>query len=156
MFSAGRLRRTALRRSAQQGGEESQLAMPDGFRATARPLQEDEQFLNTLELLPFAVLMTNQHGQIVLANAVTEKLFGYSRDALIGASADLLMPAWQANFHAAQPADMTSLPLARAVGSARDQAARREDGTEFPAEITANPMSFDGEPYTFTVVIDRT
>jgi len=156
MFSAGRLRRTALRRSAQQGGEESQLAMPDGFRATARPLQEDEQFLNTLELLPFAVLMTNQHGQIVLANAVTEKLFGYSRDALIGASADLLMPAWQANFHVAQPADMISLPSIRPVGAACDLVARREDGTEFPAEITANPISSGSEHYTLTVVIDRT
>ena len=152
MFSTGRLRRTASRHRVQQGREESRL-IPD---AAARQTEENKKFRDTLELLPFAVLLTDQHGQIALVNAVTEKLFGYSRDELIGKSVDLLMPAWQANFHAAQPADMTSLPLARAVGSARDQAARREDGTEFPAEITANPMSFDGEPYTFTVVIDRT
>jgi two-component system sensor kinase FixL len=42
------------------------------------------------------------------------------------------------------------------VGGARDLAARKKDGTQFPAEITANPISADGEALTLTVVIDRT
>jgi two-component system sensor kinase FixL len=153
MFSAGRFRRTAARNRAPPGREESRVATPD---TAARQLQDNEQFRDTLELLPLAVLMTDRHGQIALVNAVTEKLFGYSRDELIGESADLLMPAWQANFHVAQPADMTALPPVWAVSGARDLVARREDGTEFPAEITANPISSGSELYTLTIVIDRT
>ena len=44
----------------------------------------------------------------------------------------------------------------RAVSGIRDMVARRKEGTEFPAEITTNPVSSDGEALMLTVVIDRT
>jgi two-component system sensor kinase FixL len=159
VLAAGRFRRTVSRNRGQQGREEAGVKVPDGSRATPRQHQQDEQFRDTLELLPFAVLMTDHHGQIILANAVTEKLFGYSKEELIGASANVLVPALQANFHAAQPVGITLAALVPAAGGARDLVARRRDGTEFPAEITANPISSGSEPntpYTLTVVIDRT
>jgi two-component system sensor kinase FixL len=156
MLSVGSFRRTASRHSSQLGYKEALVDMPDGFHATAQQRQRDEQFLSVLELLPFAVLLINQRGQILLANAATAKLFGYSHDELIGASADVLVPALQTRFYAAQPTDITLARPVRAVGYACDLVARRKDGTEFPAEITANPILSDGEPYTLTVVIDRT
>jgi two-component system sensor kinase FixL len=160
MFSVGRSRRIASRYGAQWGYEQSRPVIPGGSQVTGQQLQDDERFRDTLELLPFAVLMTDQHGRIALANAVTERLFGYTRDELIGAFADLLIPEWRANFHPVKPADMTFSPPVRAIGGACDLVARCKDGTEFPAEITANPISSvvssDSEPYTLTVVIDRT
>ncbi|MFM0334562.1 two-component system sensor histidine kinase NtrB [Paraburkholderia strydomiana] len=145
MRSAGRLRRT----TARNGPPES----PEEFRADCA---HDEQFRGTLELLPFAILMTNQQGRIVLANAVAEKLFGYSQDELIGAALDMLVPALLAQFDGARLADISSRPLVRAIGGARDAVARRKDSTEFPAEITANPVMSESGPHTLTVVVDRT
>jgi len=164
MLFVGTFRRTDSNHDAQQSYKENykkaRIDMADKSSATARELQHDEPFRSTLELLPFAVLMTNQHGQIVLVNAATAKLFGYSHDELIGASANMLVPALQTHCHAAQPAHITLPPPIRAVGGARDQVARRKDGSEFPAEITSSPIPSDGEsdrePYTLTVVVDRT
>ncbi|MGT2458556.1 sensor histidine kinase [Cupriavidus basilensis] len=110
----------------------------------------------TLELLPFAILMTNAHGRIVLANAGVETLFGYRQDELIGASADTLVPGLQGATDPARRARTVHAPPAGATGGTRDLFARRKDGTEFPAEITANRTSSDGDPLTLTVIIDRT
>ncbi|MCY0853863.1 sensor histidine kinase [Cupriavidus sp. D39] len=156
MIFAQRIRRVASRRGAQDGREEPWVNMPDRPRETARQLQRDEQLRCTLELLPFAILVSNQHRQIVLANTGTEKLFGYGQDELIGASADMLIPGLPGYLNAAQQADAFVLPPFRAVDGACDQFARRKDGTEFPAEITTNHVSSDGELRTLTVVIDRT
>ncbi len=156
MFSAGRFRRTVSRHGTQRGREPLREDAPDELRADARQLQDDEQFCGTLELLPFAILMTSQHGQIVLANAVSEKLFGYARGELIGTSADALAPALRDSFHSMQPGDIHVPPPPGATRRARDLVARRRDGTEFPAEITMNAISSGGDPCTLMVVIDRT
>ncbi len=156
MRSAGRLRRTTARNGPPGSPEEFRADAPAELCAGTREREHDEQFRGTLELLPFAILMTNQQGRIVLANAVAEKLFGYSQDELIGAIFDVLVPALLADFDGAPSADISLRPPGRAIGGARDAVARRKDGTEFPAEITTNPVLSYSEPYTLTVVVDRT
>lgn len=156
MPSVRRIHRVASRRGAQDDREGPRVDMPQKSRKTARQLQRDEQLRSTLECLPFAILMSNQQGQIVLANTGTERLFGYCQDELIGASADVLVPGLPGYLNAALQADNFGVVANRAVGGARDQFARRKDGTEFPVEITANHVSSGGEPLTLTVVIDRT
>jgi two-component system sensor kinase FixL len=118
--------------------------------------QDDDPFRNTLELLPFAILVTNRHGEIVLANAALEKLFGYSRDELIGASADALVPGLRDGAHIGLRIDTASGHALRAASSSHDVFGRRKEGTEFPAEITTNPLTSHKEALMLTVVIDRT
>jgi PAS domain-containing protein len=129
---AGRFGRTASRHGSRRRRGQLREYVPDGLRADALPILDDEQFRGALELLPFAILTTSQHGQIVLANAVSEKLFGYARDELIGASADALVPALADSFHCAQPADIHVRPPPRAVGRARDLVARGRAAAERP------------------------
>jgi two-component system sensor kinase FixL len=155
MRSTGRFRRTTARNGPPRSGEEFRADAPAGLSAGTREREHDEQFRGTLELLPFAILMTNPQGRIVLANTVAEKLFGYSQDELIGAAFDMLVPALLADFDGARSADISSRPPIGAIGGARDAVARRKDSTEFPAEITMNPVVSDSEPYTLTVVVDR-
>jgi two-component system sensor kinase FixL len=121
-----------------------------------RKLRHDRQFHKTLELLPFAALVTDQHGHIVLANTATEKLFGYSQQDLIGARVDALVPLLQTNLDAANLAGITSTQQLGAVDGACDRFARRKDGREFAAEVTTHPISPDGSGDTLTIVIDRT
>jgi two-component system, LuxR family, sensor kinase FixL len=90
---------------------------------------------DTLERLPLAILMIEANGQIGFANASAERLFGYARHELLGASADSIVPG---------------------VCAASDQAtlyASRKDQTRFLADVTLNKI--DG-PSTLAVVIDRT
>jgi two-component system sensor kinase FixL len=100
-------------------------------RARGALASGDTQFRKAVELLPFATLVTDPRGRILLANAATAGLFGYTRSALIGACAGMLLPASPGRY------------------------ARRKDGTEFPAEITSRRISSGAASETLTVVVDR-
>ena len=52
--------------------------------------------------------------------------------------------------------DMSSGNTLPVVGGTRDVFVRREEGAEFPAEITTNSVAADGKAFMLTVVIDRT
>jgi two-component system, LuxR family, sensor kinase FixL len=129
---------------------------PIGSSAAARRSHPAEQFTGTLDLLPLAVLVVDSHCEIVFANAAAEKLFGYARQTLAGEVANRLLPALQLCGHveSSTPADL-ALTCTNARGD-RDLVAMRQDGTEFPAEVTTNPVSPEGDPCTLTIVIDRT
>lgn len=155
-LSASRLRRYTSQLGARSDGENARPPALNGSPDITRSPLGDEQFCNTLELLPFAILVTDQRGQIVFANAGTEKLFGYSREELIGRTGDTLIPGWRGGMHVVGQGDGGGAHPVRAVSGIRDMVARRKEGTEFPAEITTNPVSSDGEALMLTVVIDRT
>jgi two-component system sensor kinase FixL len=112
--------------------------------------------LGTLELLPVAVLMTDQHARIVSANAAAENLFGYRRDELAGVPSDGLIPLLQTDSGLVPPVLVRLVPAVTTVSGGRDVVARHKDGTEFPVEVTTNPVWWDDELHTLTVVIDRT
>ncbi|SAL64181.1 PAS domain S-box protein [Caballeronia humi] len=155
MLSAVRLLRYTSSLGAQPDGDDARPA-PLNYSSSTKPQpQDDDPFRNTLELLPVAILVTNRHGDIVLANAASEKLFGYGSDELTGASADALVPglrdAAQAALH-----DAASGHALRIVHGSRDVFARRKEGTEFPAEITTSRLTSHREALMLTVVIDQT
>ena len=73
-------------------------------------------------------------------NAHAEKLFGYTRDELIGKSVEILVPDRFAHSHAGDRANFFAAPEARPMGAGRELFARRKDGSEFPVEIGLNPI----------------
>lgn len=156
LAAAGGFRLSAADHEAHDAAGETRDNMPEASRDTTRQLQRDETLRCVLERLPFAILLTNALGRIVLANTAVQKLFGYSQDELIGAPANALVPGLHGDANPARQGEAVAAPPPRAIGSTRDLSARRKDGTEFPAEITANHASSDGDPLTLTVVIDRT
>ena len=54
--------------------------------------QADERFRLVVESSPSAIVMIDAAGTIVLANAQTEKYFGYSRADLVGQPIEILVP----------------------------------------------------------------
>jgi two-component system, LuxR family, sensor kinase FixL len=155
-LSRARFPQASLEKELRPCRVQSRAEPLDGSSAAARRMRPDEQLTGTLDLLPLAVLVANSHGKIVFANAAAEKLFGYSRQELDGVVVNKLLPALQLYAHVA---DSTYIDLAPMGGNShgdRDLVARRKDGTEFPAEVTMNLVSSEGEPCTLTIVIDRT
>src|SRR5262249_54874978 len=51
----------------------------------------EEKFRALLEFAPDAIVIINTEGRIVLVNAQAERLFGYSREAMLGKSVELLV-----------------------------------------------------------------
>jgi len=106
----------------------------------------DAQYLFSalLESAPDAMLIVDEHGTILLANSQTEKLFGYSRDELIGQTVEKLMPSRFRGAHTKHRGEFFSIPRLRPMGAGPDLYGLRRDGSEFPAEISLNPIAIEG------------
>jgi PAS domain S-box-containing protein len=94
-----------------------------------------EMFRIAVEAAPNAMLMVDAQELIVLANAQTEALFGYTRDELIGASVEMLVPQ---------------------MGSRPDLHGVRKDGAEFPVEVGLNSIESDHGLLVLSAIIDIT
>ena len=106
---------------------------------TAFKLAED-RFRSMLETAPDAIVIVDESGHIVLVNSQTERLFGYSREDLIGAMVELLVPERFASGHPDLRNTFAADPHPRPMGVGLDLYARRKDGSEFPVEISLSPL----------------
>lgn len=106
---------------------------------TERKLQENK-FRNLLESAPDAMIIVNREGQIQLVNAQAEKLFGYSRNEMIGSPVELLVPERLQDQHANHRDTYAHSPKARPMGIGLALHGRRKDGSEFPVEISLSPI----------------
>jgi PAS domain S-box-containing protein len=114
-------------------------------QAQQQALRETEQFFRSvLELAPDGLMVVDQQGVIQLANAQCEKLFGYTRDDLIGKTVEVLVPADVRPGHAALREGFHRAPAARAMGASSELRGVRRDGVEFPIEIGLSPLPARG------------
>ena len=93
-----------------------------------------------LESAPNAVVLVADDGTIVLVNAQTEQLFGYTRRELVGHPVEVLIPRSAHLNHLGHRAGYVAKPSARPMGSGSDLQAVRKDGTVFPVEISLSPV----------------
>jgi PAS domain S-box-containing protein len=101
-----------------------------GYRA-------EQNFSTLLEAAPCAMAIVDSRGHIVLANARTEQLFGYTRGELLETSVELLLPEQLRAKHSAHRDGFFANPR---VGVGLELLGRRKDGVEFSIEVSLSPL----------------
>jgi PAS domain S-box-containing protein len=97
-------------------------------------------FKGFLESAPDAVVVIDAAGRIAIVNALTETLFGYSRDELLGKPVEMLVPDRYRNIHVHHRDGYLKEPRTRPMGAGQELSGRRKDGSEFPVEISLSPL----------------
>lgn len=115
-----------------------------------------EQFRLAIEAAPTGMLMVDRAGRIVMVNAEIEKLFGYTRDELIGAPVEQLIPAQFRSHHPDYRNGFFASPSTRRMGGGRDLYGLRKDGSEVPVEIGLNPLRTPDGDFVLSSVADIT
>ena len=99
-----------------------------------------ERFRAVVEAAPNAMLLVDDRGQVSLANAQAEALFGLRRDALVGSNVERLVPQRVRMAHEAYRRGFAAELQPRAMGLGRDTHALRSDGSEVPVDVYLTPM----------------
>src|ERR1039458_2699917 len=89
-----------------------------------------------LESASQSIVSVDRSGRIVLANARTEEMFGYTRAEVLGSSIEALLPEAVRGKHVQDRAAYFANPHVRPMGTGLELAGRRKDGSEFPVEVS--------------------
>ena len=118
--------------------------------------QAEERFRLAVESAPNGMVMVEGEGAIVLVNAEAERMFGYSREELIGKTIDMLVPERYRRAHPFLRSSFVAHPEARAMGAGRELHGLRKDGSEFPVEIGLNPIQTSSGTLVLSSIVDIT
>lgn len=117
-------------------------------------LDNKTQFESVFKYATEGILIVNQDGKIENANPSIEKLFGYSKEELLGKSIEFLIPARFAQSHTEVRKSYTENPKSRKMGKNLDLWALNADGVEFPVEVSLSNFNTSDGNFMMAFVID--
>ncbi|MDV3240779.1 MAG: PAS domain S-box protein [Methylocaldum sp.] len=125
------------------------------LQASREALRKSEaRFQDLLEFEPDGVLLADSACRIAMANAKAEAIFACPRAELIGRSIETLIPEICRAKHSARWHTHRKEKQTLSVG--REVWGRRNDGSDFPAEVTLGPLHTEQGLMTIVAVRDIT
>ncbi len=115
------------------------------------PIPMEEQLLRTA---PDAILIVDKTGHILNSNPLSEKLFGYHREELLGMPVENLIPPRLRGRHRRNLSEYFKEPRTRPMGTGLETLSLRRDGSEFETEISLGPLHTPKGTIVLTAIRD--
>lgn len=109
----------------------------------------NDAFREIFQSMTEGIIVVDKTGSILVANPIAEQMFGYDNHQLTGLSIESLLPERYRGKHLSFRQQFNGHPTPRRMGTGRDLAALKKDGTEFPVEIS---LSFSEANDTFMAI----
>lgn len=116
----------------------------------------EARYRDLLESMPDGIIMVNATGRIVFSNTQAERLFGYQNGALRGTLIEALLPERYRSGHIGHRSTYIDEPRARTMGMGLELYGLRQDGTEFPVEVSLSPLATEEGELVVSAIRDIT
>ena len=116
--------------------------------------RSEERFRQVVESAPNAIVMIGSTGLIEMVNAEAERMFGYTRNDLLGKPVETLVPERYRPKHRKLRRSFFAELVSRPMGAGRDLYGLRRDGSEFPVEIGLNPIQTEDGTMVLSAIVD--
>ncbi|NOZ00365.1 MAG: diguanylate cyclase [Deltaproteobacteria bacterium] len=126
-------------------------------RAAAVAPSPDDRFQIISDTVLDAILMMDENGRIAFWNPAATRIFGYSKDEVLGKRLhDLLVPdKFHSKFYNGFE-QFLQTGAGTAIGKVVEMTALRKDGSEFPVELALSPLKVEGKWWALGLVRDIT
>jgi PAS domain S-box-containing protein len=126
-------------------------------RASEEALRQSEATARAvLESASEGIILIDASGRMTLVNAAAERMFGYPRTELLGRPLEVLLPERSRGPHVAHRTRYFDEPHVRPMGIGLDLAGLRQDGSEFPVEISLSHVAGPGGGVAIAFIHDIT
>ena len=96
--------------------------------------------LKIIETSPDGLIVVNNRGKILLANAQMENLFGYQKSEMVGQNVELFLPSNLRSLHEIHTDNYIQNASPRKVYTGRELFGQKKGGELFPVEINLSPF----------------
>ncbi|MFM8427837.1 MAG: PAS domain S-box protein, partial [Chloroflexota bacterium] len=107
--------------------------------------ERETQLEGILNATPDAMLLINEEGGILMANAQAANMFGYLQEELVKFSVENLIPENYRSQHLENRSAYLKQPEVITAGVERDLFALHKDGSQFPVEVSLSHYTLDVE-----------
>jgi two-component system, cell cycle sensor histidine kinase and response regulator CckA len=154
----GRHLRRILRYAVERHKMQGELSAEIVRRARAQQALEhsEERYRLLLETAPMGIVITDQQGRVVQANAEMLRMFGYEKEELIGETIEILLPERFRCSHKLHRSGYMQEPQSRPMGVGMELLATRKDGTEFTVEVSLGPLLTREGALVSSTIVDIT
>jgi PAS domain S-box-containing protein len=114
----------------------------------------EERVSKHMDAAPDGIVIVDADGRIRRVNEEAEQLFGYEAAEIEGEHIETLLPERYREDHVDHRESYTEDPERRPMGTDQELYGRREDGTEFPVDVSLSPMEIAGHTEVVATIRD--